>query len=509
MTTTNNKRTLLCILDGWGLSDDKKYNAVYSANTPNFDKFMKEYPNLSIHADGLYVGLPEGQMGNSEVGHLNIGAGRVVYQELTRINKAIDEGDFFNNEELINAINHVKKFDSKMHIFGLVSPGGVHSSMKHLKALIELMAKNNLKKVYVHAFLDGRDTPPESAVEYLKEIEDELRKYNLPKIASIIGRYWAMDRDKRWDRVQKAYDCLTLGEGKIQPDSNSAILNSYENKITDEFVEPTVTSKERIDDNDSVIFFNFRPDRAREITRAFNDENFDGFERKKIIKNLYYVCMTQYDETFTVPVAFKPQSLENILGDVLDENNIKQFRTAETEKYAHITFFFNGGVEKSGRLETRALVNSPKVATYDLKPEMSAYEVCDNVLNAIDNKDYGFILVNFANPDMVGHTGVMDAAVKACEAVDKCIGKIANKALENNITMIITADHGNAEWMFNEQTNAPQTAHTTNVVPFIVVSNDKYKLKNKGALCDIAPTILDILNIKKPKEMSGETLIEK
>ena len=502
------KRTLLCILDGWGISKDTKYNAVYSAKTPNFDKYMAQMPSTTIHADGLSVGLPEGQMGNSEVGHLNIGAGRIVYQELTRINKSIDEGDFFNNEEFLNAINHVKKFNSALHIWGLVSPGGVHSSMKHLKALIEMAAKNGLKEVYIHAFLDGRDTPPKSAYIYLEEIENELKKYNLPPIASIIGRYWAMDRDKRWDRVEKAYDCLTLGEGIKENNSKEAIENSYKNDVTDEFVKPVVISTRRVEDNDAVIFFNYRPDRAREITRAFNEENFDGFNRKKVIQNLYYVCMTQYDETFKVPVAFKPQTLVNILGDVLDDNGIKQFRTAETEKYAHITFFFNGGVEKSGKLETRALVNSPKVATYDLKPEMSAYEVCDNVLKALDDDEYGFILVNFANPDMVGHTGVMDAAIKACEAVDECVGKIAAKALENNVTMIITADHGNAEWMYNEQTHAPQTAHTTNVVPFIIVSKDNFELNETGALCDIAPTILEIMDIKKPDEMTGKSIIK-
>lgn len=506
--TNNKKRALLCILDGWGISKDTKYNAVYSANTPNFDNLIQNMPSTLIHADGLSVGLPEGQMGNSEVGHLNIGAGRVVYQELTRINKSIDDGDFFENEEFLNAINHVKQNNSAMHIYGLVSPGGVHSSMKHLKALIKMMAQNGLKDVYIHAFLDGRDTPPKSADKYLAEIEEELAKYNLPKIASIIGRYWAMDRDKRWDRVERAYDCLTLAEGIKEENSSVAIQNSYKNDKTDEFVEPTVIQQRRIDDNDAIIFFNYRPDRAREITRAFTDANFDGFNRKKTIKNLYYVCMTQYDETMDVPVAFRPQTLVNILGDVLDDNGVKQFRTAETEKYAHITFFFNGGVEKEGKLETRALVNSPKVATYDLKPEMSAYEVCDNVLKALDDDEYGFILVNFANPDMVGHTGVMEAAIKACEAVDECVGKIAKKALENNVDMIITADHGNAEWMFNEQTQAPQTAHTTNVVPFIVVSNDKYELNKDGALCDIAPTVLEMLNIQKPAEMTGQSMIK-
>ena len=502
------KRTLLCILDGWGISKDTKSNAVFSAKTPNFDKYFASDMSTTIHADGLSVGLPEGQMGNSEVGHLNIGAGRIVYQELTRINKSIDEGEFFKNEEFLNAINHVKKNNSKMHIYGLLSTGGVHSSMKHLNALLEMMAKNDVKDVYVHAFLDGRDTPPKSADKFLAQTEEVLKANNLPRIASIIGRYWAMDRDKRWERVEKAYNCLTLGEGIKEENSKVAIENSYKNDVTDEFVEPTAISSERIDDNDAIIFFNYRPDRAREITRAFTDKNFDGFNRKKVINNLYYVCMTQYDETLDVPVAFKPQTLVNILGDVLDNNNVKQFRTAETEKYAHITFFFNGGVEKEGKLETRALVNSPKVATYDLKPEMSAYEVCDNVLKAIDNPEYGFILVNFANPDMVGHTGVMEAAVKACEAVDECVGKIAKKALDNDITMIITADHGNAEWMYNEQTHAPQTAHTTNPVPFIIVSKDHYELNNNGALCDIAPSILDIMGIEKPAEMTGKSMIK-
>ena len=501
-------RVVLCILDGWGISNDTKYNAVYSANTPNYDNFMKNMSHTTIHADGLNVGLPEGQMGNSEVGHLNIGAGRIVYQELTRINKAIAEGDFFKNEEFLNAINHVKKNNSSLHIYGLVSSGGVHSAMNHLEALIKMAADNGLSDVYVHAFLDGRDTPPESAETFLAEIEETLKKYNLPKIASIIGRYWAMDRDKRWERIEKAYDCLVLGEGNKADSSKEAILNSYKNGKTDEFVEPVNIGGKRISDNDAVIFFNYRPDRAREITRAIAFKDFDGFNRKKVLNNLYYVCMTQYDETFGLPVAFKPQKLVNILGEVLDANNIKQFRTAETEKYAHITFFFNGGVEEPNKLETRKLVASPKVATYDLKPEMSAYEVCDNVLEALDNKDYGFILVNFANPDMVGHTGVMEAAVKACSAVDECVGKIAEKALKNGVKMIITADHGNAEWMFNEQTNAPQTAHTTNIVPFIIVDSEKYNLKETGALCDIAPTILDLMGIKQPSEMTGHSMIK-
>ena len=501
-------RVLLCILDGWGISENKKYNAVATAHTPNFDDFMTNMSHTTIHADGLNVGLPEGQMGNSEVGHLNIGAGRVVYQELTRINKSIDEGEFFRNEEFRRAINHIKATGGALHIFGLTSPGGVHSSMKHLEALIKLAANNSIERVYVHTFLDGRDTPPRSAETYVAQVEKMLKDRNLPPVASVIGRYYAMDRDTRWERVSKAYDCLVLGEGNKAESALDAIRESYKKDVSDEFVEPTVIGGERINDGDSVIFFNYRPDRARGITKALTFSDFDGFQRKKVLKDLFYVCMTQYDESFDLAVAFKPQHLKNILGEVFDTNNIKQFRTAETEKYAHITFFFNGGVEEPGKLETRKLVASPKVATYDLKPEMSAYEVCDNVLQALDNDDYGFILVNFANPDMVGHTGVMDAAVKACEAVDECVGKIAKKTLDKGVKMIITADHGNAEWMYNEETKAPQTAHTTNIVPFIIVDNKKYNLKKTGALCDIAPTVLDLMEIKQPDEMTGKSMIE-
>ena len=507
------KRVLLCIMDGWGINyKNCPKDATMTASTPNFDKLKKEEKYTEIFADGEHVGLPYGQMGNSEVGHLNLGAGRVVYQELTKINKAIKDGDFFTNAEFMNAINHVKENDSALHLYGLVSTGGVHSSLNHIFALIKMAAQQGLKKVYVHAFLDGRDTPPTSAVDFLAQVEEELKKYNLPPIATISGRYWAMDRDNRWDRVEKAYNALLLGEGVKSNSSDEAIKASYANKVTDEFVEPTVIGgdESRIKDNDSVIFFNFRPDRAREITRAVTFKDFDGFKRKVVRNNLYYVCFTQYDETFPLPVAFKPQSLVNILGDVLDRNNIKQFRTAETEKYAHVTFFFNGGVEEPNKLETRALVASPKVATYDLQPEMSADAVCDNVLKAIDDKEYGFILVNFANPDMVGHTGVFEAAVKAIETVDKCVGKIAEKAKENGVTMLLTADHGNAECMEDPELHKPFTAHTTNPVPFFVINGEGVKeLLPSGALCDVAPTVLDILGIQKPVEMTGHSLIKK
>ncbi len=509
---TDNKRVLLCIMDGWGINTNCPKDATKTANTPNFDKLKETEKYTQINASGEYVGLPDGQMGNSEVGHLNLGAGRVVYQDLTRINKEIREGKFFENKEFRAAIEHAKKNNSSLHLYGLVSTGGVHSSFDHVKALVKMAAENGLKKVYVHAFLDGRDTPPKSAVEFLAELEEELKKYNLPQIATISGRYWAMDRDNRWERVEKAYNALLLGEGIQAANSEEAIKASYDKDVTDEFVEPTITNSDpdsRIKDNDSIIFFNYRPDRAREITRAMTFENFDGFQRKAVRKNLYYVCMAQYDETFPLPIAYPPEKLTNILGDVLDANGIKQFRTAETEKYAHITFFFNGGEEKSGKLETRALVASPKVATYDLQPEMSAPQVCENVLKALDNPEYGFILVNFANPDMVGHTGVFDAAVKACETVDECVGKIAQKAKENNVIMLLTADHGNSECMEDPNTHAPFTAHTTNPVPFILINgNGKYELKETGALCDVAPTVLQLLGIKQPEEMTGHSLIK-
>ena len=494
---TDNKRVLLCIMDGWGINTNCPKDATKTANTPNFDKLKETEKYTQINASGEYVGLPDGQMGNSEVGHLNLGAGRVVYQDLTRINKEIREGKFFENKEFRAAIEHAKKNNSSLHLYGLVSTGGVHSSFDHVKALVKMAAENGLKKVYVHAFLDGRDTPPKSAVEFLAELEEELKKYNLPQIATISGRYWAMDRDNRWERVEKAYNALLLGEGIQAANSEEAIKASYDKDVTDEFVEPTITNSDpdsRIKDNDSIIFFNYRPDRAREITRAMTFENFDGFQRKAVRKNLYYVCMAQYDETFPLPIAYPPEKLTNILGDVLDANGIKQFRTAETEKYAHITFL---------------LVASPKVATYDLQPEMSAPQVCENVLKALDNPEYGFILVNFANPDMVGHTGVFEAAVKACETVDTCVGKIAQKAKENNVIMLLTADHGNSECMEDPNTHAPFTAHTTNPVPFILINgNGKYELKDTGALCDVAPTVLQLLGIKQPEEMTGHSLIK-
>lgn len=516
------KRVLLCIMDGWGINNDPKtqqYDATKLAPPVNVDRLKKEEKYTAIHADSEYVGLPQGQMGNSEVGHLNLGAGRVVYQELTKINKSIREGDFFKNDKFLTAIKHVKENDSALHLFGLVSEGGVHSAMNHLSALIKLASDEGLKKVYIHAFLDGRDTPPQSACQYLKEVEEELAKYKLSQIASVMGRYWAMDRDNRWDRVEKAYNCLLFGEGEKASTSFEAVQNSYKKGENDEFVAPSVCSENsRINDNDSVIFFNFRPDRAREITKAITfgehctdevckEESFKGFKRKAVRKNLYFVTMTRYDDTFKTPIAFPPQTLTNILGDVLDAHGIKQFRTAETEKYAHVTFFFNGGVEEPKKLETRVLVPSPKVATYDLQPEMSAAQVCEKVLEAEDDDEYGFILVNFANPDMVGHTGVLEAAEKACKVVDECVGKIAQKAKEKGIVMLLTADHGNAEVMA-KASGAIQTAHTTNEVPFLVINGGNIELREGGALCDVAPTVLQLMGIEKPAEMTGQSLIK-
>lgn len=506
------QRVLLCIMDGWGISTSHpEYDATKIANPVNVQKLEKEEKFIKIHADGEYVGLPAGQMGNSEVGHLNLGAGRVVYQELSKINNAIKKGDFFQRQAFVDAVQHVKDCNSALHIYGLASDGGVHSALGHILALIKLAADSGLKKVYVHAFLDGRDTPPQSAMTFLQPIEDELKKYGLPPIATVSGRYYAMDRDNRWDRIEKAYNALLLGEGEHAASAKEAVEKSYARGENDEFVLPTIigTEESRIHDNDSVIFWNFRPDRAREISRAINFEDFDGFERKAVRKNLCYATMTQYDETFPFPVAFGKERMTNILGDVLEANGVKQFRTAETEKYAHVTFFFNGGVEEPQAHETRVLVSSPKVATYDLQPEMSAPEVCEKVLGAINNPEYGFILVNFANPDMVGHTGVLEAAVKADKVVDECVGKIAEACKKHDIIMLLTADHGNSEVMVNYETGKPMTAHTTNEVPFVLINAPKeVELKETGALCNIAPTILQLMGIEKPQEMECESLIK-
>ena len=505
---------LLTILDGWGCGDNCPTNAIKSANIPTFNSLKENYPNTCIYAHGEHVGLPEGQMGNSEVGHLNIGAGRIVYQDLSAINLAIKNKSFFKNPQFLKAADHAKKNNSSLHFMGLVSDGGVHSSMEHLFACVDFAKQQSLEKVYIHAFLDGRDTPPRSADGFLAQLENKLKQENLPQIASIIGRYYVMDRDQRWDRVEKAYDCLLLGEGKTLPSADAAIKSSYEVEDKgDEFVLPSVTNDDknsRIKDNDAIIFINFRPDRAREITRAINSPEFKGFERKKVLTNLYYVCMTEYDETFGLPVAYPPKNLTNILADVLDKHNIKQFRTAETEKYAHVTFFFNGGVEKAYKTETRVLIPSPKVATYDLQPEMSAPEVTEKVIEALKSQEYGFILVNFANPDMVGHTGMLDAAIKAIEFLDECLKKIVDTVKEVDAVMLLTSDHGNAECMEDPHTHKPFTAHTTNPVPFILINDgENVTLRPEGCLADIAPTVLELLELEKPEEMTGCSLIIK
>ena len=506
------KVTMLMILDGFGDNKNKDGNAIKLANTPNIDKLMKKYPNTDIFTSGLHVGLPEGQMGNSEVGHTNIGAGRIVYQELTRITKSIEDGDFFSNPEFIAAIENCKKYNSKLHILGLVSDGGVHSHNRHLYGLLEMAKRRDFEDVYVHCFLDGRDTPPASAETYVAELQEKMKEKGVGKIASLSGRFYAMDRDKRWQRVQKCYDALVNGEGEKAGDPIKAIEDSYQKEVFDEFVVPTVMCNgnepvAKIEENDSVIFFNFRPDRAREITRALVDPEFDGFETKKM--NLYYVCFTSYDETMpNVHIAFKKEPLKNTFGEVVSEAGLTQLRIAETEKYAHVTFFFNGGEEKQYPGEDRILVPSPKVETYDMKPEMSAYEVTDKVCEALENDKYDVVILNFANTDMVGHTGSLQAAIKAVEAVDECVGKIVKIIEEKQGNLLITADHGNAEQMIDYKTGEPHTAHTTNSVPIILVTaNKEYKLKENGKLADLAPTMLDLMGIKQPEEMTGESLL--
>ena len=506
------KVTMLMILDGFGDNKNKDGNAIKLANTPNIDKLMKKYSNTDIFTSGLHVGLPEGQMGNSEVGHTNIGAGRIVYQELTRITKSIEDGDFFSNPEFIAAIENCKKHNSKLHILGLVSDGGVHSHNRHLYGLLEMAKRRDFEDVYVHCFLDGRDTPPASAETYVAELQEKMKEKGVGKIATLSGRFYAMDRDKRWQRVQKCYDALVNGEGEKAGDPIKAIEDSYQKEVFDEFVVPTVMCNgnepvAKIEENDSVIFFNFRPDRAREITRALVDPEFDGFETKKM--NLYYVCFTSYDETMpNVHIAFKKEPLKNTFGEVVSEAGLTQLRIAETEKYAHVTFFFNGGEEKQYPGEDRILVPSPKVETYDMKPEMSAYEVTDKVCEALENDKYDVVILNFANTDMVGHTGSLQAAIKAVEAVDECVGRIVKIIEEKQGNLLITADHGNAEQMIDYKTGEPHTAHTTNPVPIILVTaNKEYKLKENGKLADLAPTMLDLMGIKQPEEMTGESLL--
>ena len=504
---------MLMILDGFGINEKTDGNAVKLAKTPNIDKLMKKYSNTIMYTSGLKVGLPDGQMGNSEVGHTNIGAGRIVYQELTKITKSIEDGDFFAIPEFIEAIENCKKHNSKLHILGLLSDGGVHSHIRHLYGLLEMAKRRDFENVYVHCFLDGRDTPPASAEGYITQLEEKMKEKNVGKIASLSGRYYAMDRDKRWDRVKKCYDALVKGEGNRATSATIAIEDSYQKEVFDEFVEPTVivnndTPVATIGENDSVIFFNFRPDRAREITRAIVDPEFDGFETEKI--HTYFVCFTNYDETMpNVKIAFKKEPLVNTFGEVVSKNGLKQLRIAETEKYAHVTFFFNGGEEKQYPGEDRILVPSPKVATYDLQPEMSAPIVTEKVVEAINEDKYNAIILNFANPDMVGHTGSLPAAINAVETIDECVQKVVDAMLAHNGTILITADHGNCEQMIDYKTGEPHTAHTTNPVPLILVTNnDELKVKS-GKLADLAPTMLEILGIEKPEEMTGESILVK
>ena len=510
------KPTVLMILDGYGMRDTCEHNAVCEAKTPIMDQLMSQCPFVRGNASGLAVGLPDGQMGNSEVGHLNMGAGRIVYQELTRITKSIEDGDFFENPEFLAAADTCKKNDSALHLFGLVSDGGVHSHLTHLFGLLEFAKRQGLKKVHVHCFLDGRDTAPTSGKEFVAELEKKMQQLGIGEVASVMGRYYAMDRDKNWDRVQKAYDVLTKAEGEKAESACAGIQASYDKEVNDEFVVPFYVEKDgkpvaTIQDGDSVIFFNFRPDRAREITRAFCDEGFTGFAREKKL-DLTFVCFTDYDETIgNKLIAFKKEEIKNTFGEFLAAHHMTQARIAETEKYAHVTFFFNGGVEEPNEGEDRILVPSPKeVPTYDLKPEMSAPIVCDKLVEAIESGKYDVIIINFANPDMVGHTGVESAAIKAIETVDACVGRAVEAIKAAGGVLFICADHGNAEVMVDEATGEPWTAHTTNQVPFVLVGADPaYKLCEGGRLCDIVPTLIELMGLEKPKEMTGESLLVK
>ena len=506
------KPLALIVLDGFGLRDEVRGNAIAQANKPDFDRLISEYPNTKLGASGLSVGLPDGQMGNSEVGHLNLGAGRIVYQELTRVTKSIEEGTFFENEVFLNTVKYVKDKGKKLHLYGLVSDGGVHSHINHLFAFLELAKKEDFKDVFIHAFLDGRDVAPDSSIDYIQQLQDKIDELGVGRIATVQGRYYAMDRDKRWERTEKAYRSMVYGEGPHYTDPVKAIQESYEKSIYDEFVMPTVIVDDndnpvgRIESEDAIIFFNFRPDRAIQISQVFTNEDFRGFDRGlKFPKNLYYVCLTQFSELIDGYVAYKPTNLDDTFGEIISRSGLKQLRIAETEKYAHVTYFFSGGREEELEGETRILIPSPKVATYDLKPEMSAYEVTDTAIKEIEANKYDVIILNFANTDMVGHSGKMEPTIKAVEAVDKNLGRVIDAILSNNGVAIITADHGNADYMIDEEGN-PVTSHSTNPVPFIITLKD-VKLRNDGILADIAPTMLQLLGIEQPKDMTGKSLI--
>ena len=501
----NKNPTTLIIMDGFGLGDGVNGNAVKGAKTPVLDKLFAEYAHTTLSASGLDVGLPDGQMGNSEVGHTNIGGGRVVFQDLPRISRSIEDGTFFENPAYCAAMDACLENDSALHLYGLLSDGGVHSTVEHVWALLKMASIKGLKRVYLHCFLDGRDVSPTSGADFIRAAQEKCAELGIGKIATVMGRYYAMDRDKRWDRLERAYDALVYGEGLENADPVAAVKASYAAGVTDEFVEPIVCDKEgTISDNDSIIFFNYRPDRAREITRAFVDPEFDGFKREFF--PVTYVCNTEYDATMpNVMVAFPRIRVENGLGEYLSRMGLTQLRIAETEKYAHVTFFFNGGVEAQYEGEDRVLVNSPKVATYDLQPEMSAYEVTEKCVERIESGNYDVVILNFANCDMVGHTGVYEAAVKAVETVDECVGKVVEATLKMGGIAMITADHGNAEQMLQEDGHSPMTAHTTNLVPFILCGAGS-ELR-EGRLADIAPTILDVLGLNPPAEMDGKSLI--
>jgi 2,3-bisphosphoglycerate-independent phosphoglycerate mutase len=507
-----NKKTLaLIILDGYGLNPEPYGNAVYEADTPNLDRYYREYPNSRLSASGMDVGLPDGQMGNSEVGHTNIGAGRVVYQDLTRITKSISDGDFFEKKEFLDAVENCRKHGSSLHLYGLLSNGGVHSHNTHLYALLDLAKREGLEKVFIHCFFDGRDVPPDSSIDYINQLEEIIKDKGVGRIATIMGRFYAMDRDTMWNRVQLAYNAMVMGEGVSADSAAEGVLASYEEKVFDEFVKPCVIMNggkptATINKNDSIIFFNFRPDRAREITRSFIEKDFDEFTRGKGYFPVHYVCMSQYDESFKgVSIAYKPEELTNTFGQYISENGLTQLRIAETTKYAHVTFFFNGGVEEVFENEDRALIKTPEVDTFDMKPEMSAYEVADEAVKRVNSGKYDVMILNFANCDMVGHTGIIPAAVKAVEAVDECLGKVVDAIMEKGGTALITADHGNAEEMLTADGKVI-TAHSTNPVPFIVLGQGDVKLR-EGILADLSPTMLKILGLEKPGQMTGSSLI--
>lgn len=507
------KLTALIILDGWGIGPDYFGNAIKRAKTPNYDLLIRKYPNTELSASGYDVGLPKGQMGNSEVGHLNLGAGRIVYQDFTRITKSIEDGEFQYNLAINNAMNHAIDNNSTLHLIGLLSDGGVHSHNTHLYSLMEVAKNRGIKNLQIHCITDGRDVLPASAMNYIKELQTKIKEIGIGHIASIIGRFYAMDRNNSWERVEESYNALVNGKGEIYDNPIEAIKNSYLDNVTDEFIKPIMLTNEKkelctIKNNDAIIFYNFRPDRAREITRAFMDDDFKHFQREKL--NLKFVSMTQYDKTIKdVEVAFHTHLIKNTLGEYLSNNGIKQLRAAETEKYAHVTYFFNGEIEEPFKHEVRKLIPSPPVATYDLKPEMSAYELKSMILEEMEKEIYNVMIINFANPDMVGHTGDIDAAIKAVETVDKCLGELINYIIRIGGVALVTADHGNCEQMVNDTTNDKMTAHTTNKVPFIVVDNTKkIKLRN-GILADVAPTMLEIMGMEKPVEMTGQSLIVK